>query len=151
MNCQGCGQENLADSRFCRACGTPLPLECAGCGRALAADARFCDSCGRPVAEAEPIASSPPLPERAPEPSGDLPTCFDGGRYQIRKFLGEGGKKQVYLAHDTTLDREIDYVEQKGQGCHQADHCRDHAVVSDVLPPGAAAFVTPPARTNATR
>ena len=52
---------------------------------------------------------------------------------------------------DTTLDREIDYVEQQGQGCHQADHCRDHAVVSDVLPPGAAAFVTPPARTNATR
>ncbi len=116
MNCQGCGQENLADSRFCRACGTPLPLECAGCGRALAADARFCDSCGRPVAEAEPIASSPPLPERAPEPSGDLPTCFDGGRYQIRKFLGEGGKKQVYLAHDTTLDRDVAFALIKTEG-----------------------------------
>ena len=29
------------------------------------------------------------------------PTSFANGRYTITKFLGEGGKKRVYLAQDT--------------------------------------------------
>ncbi|MCH8236188.1 MAG: hypothetical protein IIC29_08705, partial [Chloroflexi bacterium] len=33
------------------------------------------------------------------------PTSFANDRYQVSKFLGEGGKKRVYLAHDTLLDR----------------------------------------------
>ncbi len=28
------------------------------------------------------------------------PTGFAQGRYQVKRFLGEGGKKKVYLAHD---------------------------------------------------
>jgi class 3 adenylate cyclase len=30
-----------------------------------------------------------------------------GGRYAVKGFLGEGGRKRVYLAHDTKLDRDV--------------------------------------------
>ncbi|MFB3092764.1 MAG: hypothetical protein ACE1ZD_06125 [Dehalococcoidia bacterium] len=30
------------------------------------------------------------------------PTAFANGRYQVKKFLGEGGKKKVYLAQALT-------------------------------------------------
>src|SRR5207244_3498288 len=32
------------------------------------------------------------------------------GRYEVRRFLGEGGKKRVYLAHDTLLDRDVAFA-----------------------------------------
>ena len=40
-------------------------------------------------------------------PATDQPTSFADGRYQVQKFLGEGGKKMVYLAQDTLLDRDV--------------------------------------------
>ena len=42
-----------------------------------------------------------------PPPSLPQPTSFAGGRYTVTKFLGEGGKKRVYLAQDMTLDRDV--------------------------------------------
>ena len=33
----------------------------------------------------------------------NIPTSFANGRYTISRFLGEGGKKQVYLAQDLSL------------------------------------------------
>ena len=44
----------------------------------------------------------PPRPE-----SAGLPAVFAAGRYQLRRLLGEGGRKRVYLAYDTALDREV--------------------------------------------
>ena len=35
------------------------------------------------------------------------PTSFANGRYEVKRFLGEGGKKKVYLAQDTLLDRGV--------------------------------------------
>ncbi len=40
----------------------------------------------------------------------DQPTSFANGRYQVKRFLGEGGKKKVYLATDTLLDRDVAVV-----------------------------------------
>jgi predicted ATPase/class 3 adenylate cyclase len=62
----------------------------------LREEARFCDSCGASVAE------SP-----ASVDIEALPSSFGRGRYQVRRFLGEGGKKRVYLAHDARLEREV--------------------------------------------
>lgn len=44
------------------------------------------------------------------------PTSFADGRYQVKRFLGEGGKKKVYLAHDTLLDREVAFALIKTEG-----------------------------------
>ena len=45
-----------------------------------------------------------------------IPDMFDDGRYEVKKFLGEGGKKMVYLAHDKTLDREVAFALIKTEG-----------------------------------
>jgi hypothetical protein len=34
----------------------------------------------------------------------------------IQEFLGEGGKKKAYLAHDTLLDREVAFALIKNVG-----------------------------------
>jgi len=39
-----------------------------------------------------------------------MPTSFANGRYQMKKFLGEGGKKKVYLVHDKVLDRDVAFA-----------------------------------------
>ena len=35
------------------------------------------------------------------------PSSFANGRYQVKEFLGEGGRKRVYSVHDTPLDRSV--------------------------------------------
>ncbi len=57
------------------------------------------------------------LPATAPhQTTSEQPTSFANGRYQVKRFLGEGGKKRVYLAHDTTLDREVAFSLIKTEG-----------------------------------
>ncbi len=46
----------------------------------------------------------------------DTPSSFDNGRYEVKSLLGEGGKKRVYLAHDTTLDRDVAFGLIKVEG-----------------------------------
>ena len=36
-----------------------------------------------------------------------FPESFGAGRYQVSRFLGEGGRKRVYQAYDRALDREV--------------------------------------------
>ncbi|HTE84213.1 MAG TPA: serine/threonine-protein kinase, partial [Dehalococcoidia bacterium] len=49
-----------------------------------------------------------------------LPASFANGRYTVKRFLGEGGKKRVYLAHDTTLDRDVAFALIKTDGLDDA-------------------------------
>jgi len=44
------------------------------------------------------------------------PSSFANDRYQVNKFLGEGGKKKVYLAHDSLLDPEVAFALIKTEG-----------------------------------
>ena len=59
-----------------------------------------------------------PLPQPRPEPvePADEPTSFAADRYQVRRPLGEGGKKRVYLAHDELLDRDVAFALIKTEG-----------------------------------
>ena len=70
-------------------------VTCLACGTVLTGESRFCNLCGTPV----PV-SPPALTRSAPV----LPSTFANGRYQVTRFLGEGGKKKVYLVYDTLLD-----------------------------------------------
>jgi predicted amidophosphoribosyltransferase len=102
--CPSCGVENREDATFCGECAAPLAVElvCAACGRSNPAGRKFCDACAAPLAEAAPPARTP-----TPAPSPALPAAFAAGRYQVKRFLGEGGRKRVFLAHDTRLDRDV--------------------------------------------
>jgi tetratricopeptide (TPR) repeat protein len=56
--------------------------------------------------------------------STEIPTSFADGRYVVDKFLGEGGKKKVYLAHDTVLDRDIAFALIKMEGLDDVGRIR---------------------------
>jgi class 3 adenylate cyclase/Cdc6-like AAA superfamily ATPase len=60
--------------------------------------------------------SGPPEPEH--------PDSFVGGRYRVERFLGEGGKKRVFLAHDTTLDRDVAFGQFRTEGMDAAGRAR---------------------------
>jgi predicted amidophosphoribosyltransferase len=105
MKCPKCQTDNPDGPRFCKGCGQSFQTEivCDHCHHANAVDAKFCNSCGQPLTTAQPSS----FPSSTP-PS--LPTSFANGRYQVKKLLGEGGKKKVYLAHDTELDRDVAFA-----------------------------------------
>ena len=71
---------------------------------------------------------APASPDNSPPTSSvtvtNQPTSFAGGRYQVKRFLGEGGKKKVYLAHDTTLDREVAFALIKIDGLDETSRTR---------------------------
>ncbi len=54
----------------------------------------------------------------------DQPTSFANGRYEVKRFLGEGGKKKVYLAQDTLLDREVAFALIKTEGLDEVSRTR---------------------------
>ncbi|MCH8235457.1 MAG: protein kinase, partial [Chloroflexi bacterium] len=60
----------------------------------------------------------------AQKPASDTPKSFANDRYQVSKFLGEGGKKRVYLAHDTLLDRDVAFALIKTEGFDQTSRER---------------------------
>jgi len=67
---------------------------CPNCGRVLPEDGSPCPSCTLP----SPQATAP----AAPAPEGLV-----AGRYLLQRRLGRGAAKDVWLAHDLTLDRAV--------------------------------------------
>jgi eukaryotic-like serine/threonine-protein kinase len=89
---------------------------CPACNSAYEAGQRFCANCGKPLTDGSAAATPPPSPV--------LPVSFDGGRYVVRGFLGEGGRKRVYLAHDEKLDRDVAVALIKTEGLDEAGLAR---------------------------
>ena len=120
MRCPGCGHENRPELNFCTDCGAKLELGCPSCGAQSQPGERFCGRCGQtltePRADAEPPQPAPALSEQ--------PTSFADGRYRVKTFLGEGGKKKVFLAHDTLLDRDVAFGLIKTEGLDDAGRTR---------------------------
>jgi eukaryotic-like serine/threonine-protein kinase len=87
MRCPSCGNENREGARFCDNCGTELVAE------APAPD----DARARASATPEmPVESLP----------ADVPSEI-AGRYRVKRFLGQGGRKRVYLSDDTQSGTEV--------------------------------------------
>jgi hypothetical protein len=57
-------------------------------------------------------------------PPTEPPRSFANGRYEVKGFLGEGGKKRVYLAHDTLLDREVAFALIRTEGLDDMSRAR---------------------------
>ncbi len=88
MKCPKCQTESPEGAKFCIECGQSLQLEmvCPECGHTNIPGSKFCKECGHHLVEEAPPPPAPPSPE---------PTSFAGGRYQVKKLLGEGGMKKV--------------------------------------------------------
>ncbi len=76
-------------------------MRCPSCGNENREGARFCDSCG-----AE-LTAEPAVVEPRPEPLPDDVPAEIAGRYRVRRFLGQGGRKRVYLSDDTATGTEV--------------------------------------------
>ncbi len=135
--CLACGARL---SLVCLVCETELPPGarfCMSCGVQVAATPSAAPgppgptppSANEPALEpASPVANEPalltPTPSRgqgrsegaAVSKPGSEPTGFCDGRYEVKRFLGEGGKKRVYLAHDGLLDRDVAFALIKTEG-----------------------------------
>ena len=64
------------------------------------------------AADGSPTATAADLLNRVDDrPNASPPVSFVAGRYRVERFLSEGGRKRVFLAHDTTLDRDIAFAQ----------------------------------------
>jgi len=113
MNCPECQAPNPEDAAFCGSCGNPLVSEvpCPKCGRENPRDLKFCRGCGFRLEETQAAAR---------RHSVSLPGALAGGRYAIDRFLGEGGRKRVFLAHDSRLDRRVAIAVIKTEGLDES-------------------------------
>ena len=100
LTCSNCGRDNPDDFNFCGQCGAPLPHEvaCPSCGHDNPPGFSFCRNCGGALAATDGNGAG--RGDGQPQQVGD-------GRYVIERFIGEGVRKMVYLAHDTALDRDV--------------------------------------------
>lgn len=117
MRCPACNHENPDTAKFCSECASRLQVEakCPACGTSNAPGAKFCNECAQPLSASSTPASAPSLA---------LPASFADGRYHVRSFLGEGGRKRVYLAHDRKLDREVAVAVIKTDGLNEGGLAR---------------------------
>ena len=124
MRCPSCRRENPEDVKFCGECGTALKIDapCSRCGFTNPPGVKFCHECGQGLTES----AASPTRTPTPAPSLALPSSFAGGRYQVQRFLGEGGRKRVYLAHDSKLDRDVAIAVIKTEGLDEAGLERVH-------------------------
>jgi predicted ATPase len=88
-------------------------------GQAFLSAAKRALSGSGPQTTNQPTTSPP-----ATSATSEQPTSFANGRYQVKRFLGEGGKKKVYLAHDTLLDRDVAFALIKTEGLDEVSRTR---------------------------
>ena len=76
-------------------------MRCPSCGNENREGARFCDNCGTELVPETPSQAPPigPLPADAPSEIA--------ARYRVKSFLGQGGRKRVYLTDDTATGTEV--------------------------------------------
>lgn len=60
----------------------------------------------------------------AVQPAASLPSSFADGRYEVKRLLGESGRKRVYLAHDPILDRDVAFALIKTESLDKSRRAR---------------------------
>jgi class 3 adenylate cyclase len=131
--CPSCSKTNPADVKFCHSCGSPLAAPPADLYKSPPPQNTYRP---QPAAPRTPNATTAPAPSQpaagsmslsasgvtpAPsQPPAGGPTSFAAQRYQVKSFLGEGGRKRVYLAADTRLNRDVAIAIIKTEGLDEA-------------------------------
>ena len=88
----------------------------------------------RELGDSEGASANPPLAQMTSDPGPVIQapsSFFASGRYQVKEFLGEGGRKRVYMAHDSVLDRDVLYHNEAGggeKGAAYARHMLNHGI-----------------------
>jgi serine/threonine protein kinase/tetratricopeptide (TPR) repeat protein/ribosomal protein L40E len=126
MKCPHCQTENSENAKFCRKCGQAFASEliCGRCGYKNLLDSEFCEQCGQSLISTD-TASTQSMPQVAPAKKlAPGRTSFAGGRYQVKEQLGEGGKKRVYLVHDSVLDRDVAFAQIKTEKLDEDERTR---------------------------
>ncbi len=72
----------------------------------------------------ETIAST--SPRAANVPVSTVASTYGSGRYEVKRLLGEGGQKRVYLVYDTRLERDVVIAALKVGDFDQEDIARFH-------------------------
>jgi len=112
--CVSCGSDNSEGRGFCGQCGAALEVVCRACGAPNRPDHKFCGGCGRALVRQVPAAFAGP----------GHPEAIANGRYRVRRMLGEGASKIVYLAHDEVLDRDVAVSLFRVEGLDDAGRAR---------------------------
>src|SRR5208282_6510448 len=109
MLCESCGSDNPEGRSFCGKCGVQLGVACDGCGAFNGLDQHFCGGCGKSLHGRTAAATIPAAGVAPAQPAARraLPESIANGRYRVRRLLGEGSSKIVYLAYDQALDRDV--------------------------------------------
>ena len=81
------------------------------------------EAAGRAVRPADGSTATPTNSPTGRPPVAE-PSSFANDRYQVQKFFREGGKKKVYLAQDTLLDREVAFALIKTEGLDDTSRTR---------------------------
>ncbi|MBV9228703.1 MAG: protein kinase, partial [Chloroflexi bacterium] len=86
-------------------------MECPYCKADNRDGVRYCGSCGKLIGS---TASSIPIPESEPTVSRSLipGSRLQGGRYIIKKVLGQGGMGAALLATDIRLDSKLVVIKE---------------------------------------
>jgi serine/threonine protein kinase/class 3 adenylate cyclase len=116
LRCVSCEHENPAVAKFCQECGQSLRTRCSSCGTELPPQVKFCHECGQKTSAAE--APQPTAPTRQD------PARLASGRYELRRFVGEGTTKRVHLAYDERLAREVAVALIKTDGLDESKRLR---------------------------
>ena len=114
MECLVCSRPNPPEAYYCQTCELPLGRVCPHCDAQSPPGAHTCVACNRSLEETSPPIYSPSVEKPTTVPN--TPASFSNGRYQVKRMLGQGSKKRVYLARDTLLDRDIAFALIKTEG-----------------------------------